>query len=1712
MHCEQTEMLLPLLVFDELDDAQKTELMAHLNQCAACSEKLGDMRVTLNLLREGVAAQPAPVFSELRRQKLMKKLAAKPRVKKRKVKRGPLVFPSWMMTIARYRRPIGIAAGLAVMMGVGASVLFNAASEAPRRDYAMAKDAGPRGEPVKDGIDAAHGVRYAGRGVGDQIERDASSMRPSESFGWREQPVTQWSRSERGGQDFSFQDPTPRMSLYNRQPNPGVTGSSPAIDGVVLEVDSTATTDRRYVTMGRRPALDDGPAPESLAETVRSKTVALSDTPSASNNWSYSGKADNGGALPSLSKAAGAARIDELGDLDRLSVAQGLGTHLGKAKDAPVKSESLRDTDGTVHHFRETIAPAVTTPAPAPVGVSSPRTPPTAEPSAPASGPMIGGGAKDGGRPVDGGLEWKQKSALKSEEKAKDADDLFFVAPGGSLPSRTYNKQARAGAGGGTAPAGGEPLERFGLDIPEPSGGPGEARYKKSGRQAEGEELAFQAKLGEEPPTVEFAVPPGKKSELGYLTPDVPFGDTNGRTSGGTKAGIPAKSDPSALPSLTQRPWGDADPLNSKLAAGGYGKGLGARDETRRVADPMGEGKNELKPGPDGFDGDNRTGVRGLNLGTLKSDAGGAAAPKPVVKDSKAGDSPDDTAAPVESKALAAAKLAVGSGSEGIEPLAEEAGKEKKGDKDRFKGTTYFNDNNADFHGTRADPLIITGATPVPGIVAKPAPNGGPVQASGAGPAGPAPADPSLFDAPSTKPVNPTDERMFALAARVNRGEDPKSGQGRGDELDRTKTPGNAHGFFRTLDGDESAASELDRKLNEVRGLESLTKKREQVEKPVDGRDAGEGNDDKPVGLRKENEKLEKEKMVAGRGGQRGPAYDFGLWAALKPNDGSGHLSALGDVPVIGQRPGDAAQPEAAGSDLESGRQRAPLPAENERGQSVQRLLQRAQELRSNQDYERSLQLVGQALFLDPNNAAAESLKLMIEDTQVATKSKGYQRLRDQRFAQHSMEMIEATIPYNELITYPAEWPQLTASRLGAIDNDGGTRQLNRRVTDKLQEPVPIEFKGDKLVNVVDYLREKTGVNYFVNWAALEAAGIGQDTPVSLQLNNVPADQALKLVLSQASGAATPEPAKFRVIDGVVHVSTQKDLDSVTDRRAYDTKEILAVTEDDEQSAVRVAQRQTEVGDLINTIKKELGKQDHEATFSIREIDGKLIVRGTEQDHQAITALLAKIGGNKTAANTDAVRSADAAKDDGAPLQPAATFRVVPVNPWTLTEQDAQSTFALDVDTAAYTLGRKYINRGYLPPAGSVRMEEYVNAFDYNYAAQCEGVFNIHAEAAPAPFAPRNGTNTTLLKVGVKGKVIGRDGRKPANLVFVVDTSGSMARADRLPMVQHSLELLTKQLTEHDTVSLVTFGSQVLTLLDGVRASEKDAIITAIRSLQPNGPTNLLKGVQAGYKVAQQMHKSGSINRIILCSDGIATLGETEAEAILSYVDQYRKQGISCTTIGFGAGAYDDDMMEKLANKGDGAYYFVDSKREAQRVFVDELTATLQSIAKDAKIQVEFNPQRVRRYRLIGYENRAVADKDFRNDTIDAGEVGSGQSSTALYEVELISGDAATNAADLGTVFVRYRNADTEKIEEISQRLGADLVRERSVKEAPRFYLAACAAEFAELLRDSEHAAGGSLSKLQDVMARVVEQLPLDERAAELLDLVRKAQGLPRAP
>ncbi|OHB66046.1 MAG: hypothetical protein A2Y77_07105, partial [Planctomycetes bacterium RBG_13_62_9] len=414
-------------------------------------------------------------------------------------------------------------------------------------------------------------------------------------------------------------------------------------------------------------------------------------------------------------------------------------------------------------------------------------------------------------------------------------------------------------------------------------------------------------------------------------------------------------------------------------------------------------------------------------------------------------------------------------------------------------------------------------------------------------------------------------------------------------------------------------------------------------------------------------------------------------------------------------------------------------------------------------------------------------------------------------------------------------------------------------------------------------------------------------------------------------------------------------------------------------------------------------------------------------------------------------------------------FQVVAVNPWVMTERDALSTFALDVDTASYAVCRRYIRSGSLPPIGAVRMEEFINAFDYAYPQRDDATFAVYAEGAPSPFAPA-GQDVTLLKIAVKARTVGRDQRRAAHIVFVVDASASMGQADRLPLVQSALSLLVDKLAEADRVSLITCAGDARLHLEAVSARQRDTIRQTVEAIQPAGPTNLMAGLELGYAIARRAFVAGQINQVVLCSDGVANFGQTQAQAVLDKVADDRRQGITLTCVGVGYGAYNDAFLEALANRGDGRYVFLDASEGAQESLVGQLAATLQTVAKDARIQVQFDPARVRRYRLIGYENRDIEDQRFRDDTIDAGEVGSGQCSTALYELELTSSAATEGNDNLGTVFVRYRNAETGQIEEFSRALAGAIVRRRTVDSDPRFFLAAGAARFAEWLRESEHA------------------------------------------
>lgn len=396
---------------------------------------------------------------------------------------------------------------------------------------------------------------------------------------------------------------------------------------------------------------------------------------------------------------------------------------------------------------------------------------------------------------------------------------------------------------------------------------------------------------------------------------------------------------------------------------------------------------------------------------------------------------------------------------------------------------------------------------------------------------------------------------------------------------------------------------------------------------------------------------------------------------------------------------------------------------------------------------------------------------------------------------------------------------------------------------------------------------------------------------------------------------------------------------------------------------------------------------------------------------------------------------------------------------------DRFSTFAIDVDTGSYTLGRRFLEGGTVPDAGAVRVEEWINAFHYSYPDPAsEHPFSIHMEAAPLA------KQTQILRIGVQGKRVAKAERDPVHLTFLVDVSGSMQGADRLPLAQESLALLVDELGPRDSVSLVTYAGSTGVILPAtaVREENKGKIKRAIFDLASGGGTNMGSGMELAYREAGKMLGEKGISRVMVLSDGDANIGRTSFQDMLRSIKGYVSEGVTLSTVGFGTGNYRDQLMEQLADAGNGNYSYVGSKKDAQRIFVDGLTGTLQVIAKDTKIQVEMNPDVVASYRLIGYENRDIADRDFRNDKVDAGEIGAGHTVTALYEVTLKE-DLPT--ADIATVRVRYKQPHGTKATEVARAFPAAALRRDMSELSTDGRFAAGVALTAEVFRHSPHMA-----------------------------------------
>ena len=432
------------------------------------------------------------------------------------------------------------------------------------------------------------------------------------------------------------------------------------------------------------------------------------------------------------------------------------------------------------------------------------------------------------------------------------------------------------------------------------------------------------------------------------------------------------------------------------------------------------------------------------------------------------------------------------------------------------------------------------------------------------------------------------------------------------------------------------------------------------------------------------------------------------------------------------------------------------------------------------------------------------------------------------------------------------------------------------------------------------------------------------------------------------------------------------------------------------------------------------------------------------------------------------------------------------------TSADPFSTFSLDVDTASYTIGRNFINGGQLPPRESVRVEEYVNFFDYGYDAPRSGL-DLEVDGGPSPFDD----DRWLVRVGVQAAVVENDERQPVALTFVIDTSGSMAADNRLGLVKESLSLLVDELDRDDTVAIVTYSGDSDIVLDPTPIRDRDEILDAIDRLQTGGSTNLQAGLDAGYDLARDAFREDGVNRVIVASDGLANAGITNADDLSDRLRRDADDGIGLVTVGYGLNGGNDTTMEQLADQSDGFYAYVDTINEAERLFSTDLTSTLITAAIDSKIQVEFDEDVVAEYRLIGYENRAVADSDFRNDEVDAGELGAGHQATAIYEVLLDRSFDIDDRAELGVVSLRWEDPETGEVIEIDEDIDMRDIEASWTDTTTSFQQATVVAAFAEILRDNPYADSVDLvaiSEEADSLAREIDTDEFDE-FADLVEL-----------
>lgn len=465
--------------------------------------------------------------------------------------------------------------------------------------------------------------------------------------------------------------------------------------------------------------------------------------------------------------------------------------------------------------------------------------------------------------------------------------------------------------------------------------------------------------------------------------------------------------------------------------------------------------------------------------------------------------------------------------------------------------------------------------------------------------------------------------------------------------------------------------------------------------------------------------------------------------------------------------------------------------------------------------------------------------------------------------------------------------------------------------------------------------------------------------------------------------------------------------------------------------------------------------------------------------------------------------------------EPREQYEKLPDNPIHSVAETPVSTFSVDVDTGSYANVRRWLNQGSLPPEGAVRLEEMVNYFPYDYALPTDGSpFGVTTEVAPSPWNP----HTRLLRIGIKASDRAVADLAPANLVFLVDVSGSMDRREGLPLVKSTLKLLVDQLRDQDRVSLVVYAGESRVVLKPTSGRDKVTIRNAIDQLDAGGSTAGASGIELAYQMARESFIDKGINRILLATDGDFNVGVSDFDSLKQMAVDQRKSGVSLTTLGFGVDNYNEHLMEQLADAGDGNYAYIDNLLEARKVLVDQLSSTLAVVARDVKLQVEFNPAQVSEYRLLGYENRALKREDFNNDKVDAGEIGAGHTVTALYEIVpkgapgwleplryASTPKSQSTSGELAMLRVRYKPAEGGSSRLIEHPI-ASVQNDRKPSDDLRF--SAAVAAFAQQLKGDGRYTGTMTLKDTAQLARSARGDDPFGLRSEFVQLVELAQSL----